>query len=88
MSPPGSASGAPRPLAAPVVPLPPALEAPARVTGRIVQIKAHDAREVEAILATLHAAGLEPEDLEIDRADLEDVFLEIMQGETPSRIAA
>jgi ABC-2 type transport system ATP-binding protein len=69
-------------------PLPATLRAPARVTGRIVQIKAHDAREVEAILATLHAAGLEPEDLEIGRADLEDVFLEIMQGETPPRIAA
>ena len=69
-------------------PLPPALEAQARVTGRIVQIKAHDAREVEAILAALLAAGCEPEDLEIGRADLEDVFLEIMQGETPPRIAA
>ncbi len=68
--------------------LPPALEAQARVTGRIVQIKAHDAREVEAILATLRGAGCEPEDLEIGRADLEDVFLEIMQGETPPRIAA
>ena len=69
-------------------PLPPQLAAQSRVTGRIVQIKAHDAREVEAILATLHAAGCEPEDLEIGRADLEDVFLEIMQGETPPRIAA
>jgi ABC-2 type transport system ATP-binding protein len=69
-------------------PLPPQLAAQSRVTGRIVQIKAHDAREVEAILATLHGAGCEPEDLEIGRADLEDVFLEIMQGETPPRIAA
>jgi ABC-2 type transport system ATP-binding protein len=69
-------------------PLPPQLAAQSRVTGRIVQIKAHDAREVEAILATLHAAGCEPEDLEIGRADLEDVFLEIMQGETPPRLAA
>ena len=32
-------------------PLPPALVANARVTGRIVQITAHDAREVESILA-------------------------------------
>ncbi|HUP06753.1 MAG TPA: ABC transporter ATP-binding protein [Caldimonas sp.] len=69
-------------------PLPPALQAQARVTGRIVQVKAHDAREVEAILATLRAAGCEPEDLEIGRADLEDVFLEIMQGESPVRVAA
>ena len=33
--------------------------------------------------AVLHAAGCEPEDLEIGRADLEDVFIEIMRGETP-----
>ena len=62
--------------------LPPQLAAQSRVTGRIVQIKAHDAREVEQVLATLRAAGCTPEDLEIGRADLEDVFLEIMQGET------
>ena len=57
------------------------------MTGRIVQIKAHDAREVEAILATLREAGGQPEDLEIGRADLEDVFLEIMQG-VPEQVAA
>jgi ABC-2 type transport system ATP-binding protein len=68
--------------------LPPALVANARVTGRIVQITAHDAREVESILALLLAAGCEPEDLEIGRADLEDVFIEIMRGETPARVAA
>jgi ABC-2 type transport system ATP-binding protein len=60
--------------------LPPALQAQARVTGRIVQITAHDAAEVETILASLRAAGCPVEELEIGRADLEDVFLEIMQG--------
>ena len=69
-------------------PLPPPLIANARVTGRIVQITAHDAREVESILAVLHGAGCEPEDLEIGRADLEDVFIEIMRGESPPRVAA
>ncbi len=69
-------------------PLPPALMANARITGRIVQITAHDAREVESILAVLHAAGCDPEDLEIGRADLEDVFIEIMRGESPPRVAA
>ena len=39
------------------------------------------------MLAVLHA-GCELEDLEIGRADLEDVFIEIMQGETPARVAA
>ena len=62
-------------------PLPPALQANARVTGRIVQIKTRNAAEVESVLATLRAAGGQPEDLEIGRADLEDVFLEIMHGE-------
>lgn len=60
-------------------PLPPSLAAQARVTGRIVQVTAHDAAEVEQVLATLRAAGCQPEDLEIGRADLEDVFLEIMK---------
>jgi ABC-2 type transport system ATP-binding protein len=69
------------------VPLPPSLAAQARVTGRIVQVKAHDAAEVEQVLATLRAAGCAPEDLEIGRADLEDVFLEIMQGDT-SKVTA
>ena len=62
--------------------LPTSLLAQSRVIGRIVQVKAHDAAEVEQVLATLRAAGCQPEDLEIGRADLEDVFLEIMQGET------
>jgi ABC-2 type transport system ATP-binding protein len=60
--------------------LPPALAANARVTGRIVQVTAHDAAEVESHLAALRAAGVAVEDLEIGRADLEDVFLEIMEG--------
>ena len=69
------------------VPLPPSLAAQARVTGRIVQVKAHDAVEVEHVLATLRAAGCAPEDLEIGRADLEDVFLEIMQGDSTKAAA-
>jgi ABC-2 type transport system ATP-binding protein len=61
-------------------PLPASLAAQARITGRIVQIKARDAAEVESLLAGLRAASVKVEDLEIGRADLEDVFLEIMQG--------
>ena len=60
--------------------LPPPLAARARVTGRIVQIAAHDAAEVESTLAALREAAVRVEDLEIGRADLEDVFVEIMQG--------
>jgi ABC-2 type transport system ATP-binding protein len=59
--------------------LPAALAALARVTGRSVQLTAHDAAEVEALLAALRSAGVRVEELEIGRADLEDVFIEIMQ---------
>ena len=60
--------------------LPASLAAQARVTGRVAQVTAHDATEVEAILGRLRVAGVKVEDLEIGRADLEDVFLEIMHG--------
>jgi ABC-2 type transport system ATP-binding protein len=58
--------------------LPAGVTTRARVTGRVVQVSAHDAAEVEKILAELRAGGVKIEDLEIGRADLEDVFLEIM----------
>ena len=60
--------------------LPNAVAAHARVTGRIAQVSAHDAAEVESILGQLRSAGVRVEDLEIGRADLEDVFLEIMSA--------
>ena len=68
--------------------LPPAVAAVARVTGRIVQAKAHDAAGVESLLALLRAEGVKVEDLEIGRADLEDVFLEIMQDAGSSSVAS
>lgn len=58
--------------------LPPALAQRARVTGRIVQFPAHDAREIEQYLAAVREAGLHAEDVEIRKADLEDVFLDVM----------
>ena len=60
-------------------PLPASIAAVARVTGRIVQATAHDAAEVESMLGSLRHSGVKIEDLEIGRADLEDVFLEIMR---------
>jgi ABC-2 type transport system ATP-binding protein len=59
--------------------LPPELAAGSRVTGRIVQMKVHEASDVERRLAALRGAGVRVEDLEIGRADLEDVFVEIME---------
>ncbi len=52
----------------------------ARVTGRIVQLPAHDAHEIEQYLAQIREAGLRVEDVEIRKADLEDVFLDVMSG--------
>ena len=61
--------------------LPPALAAEARVTGRIVQLRAQGALEIERYLAAVREAGLRVEDVEIRKADLEDVFLEVMATE-------
>jgi ABC-2 type transport system ATP-binding protein len=52
----------------------------ARVTGRIVQLPAHDAHQIEQYLAIIRQAGLRVEDVEIRKADLEDVFLDVMTG--------
>jgi len=69
--------------------LPPALAAQARITGRIVQLPAHDALEIERYLAAVREAGLRAEDIEIRKADLEDVFLEVMtQNRDPAERAA
>jgi len=62
-------------------PLPANLAERARVTGRFAQLSARDAGDVEAVLAQLREAGVPIEDLEIGRADLEDVFLDIMTAE-------
>jgi ABC-2 type transport system ATP-binding protein len=58
--------------------LPPLLAAKARITGRIVQLPAKDAHEVERYLAAVREAGLVAQDVEIRKADLEDVFLDVM----------
>jgi ABC-2 type transport system ATP-binding protein len=58
--------------------LPADLAARARVTGRIVQFPAQDAREIEGYLAAVREAGLQAQDVEISKADLEDVFLAVM----------
>src|SRR5438270_8096289 len=55
--------------------LPPEFEDKARVTGRIVQLPAHDAHEIERYLSVIRKAGLRVEDVEVRKADLEDVFL-------------
>ncbi len=58
--------------------LPADLAAKARITGRIVQFPAHHAVDIETYLAAVRQAGLVAEDVEIRKADLEDVFLDVM----------
>ena len=58
--------------------LPPELAAQARVTGRIVQFPAHDAAQIEHYLSAVRQAGLVAQDVEIRKADLEDVVLDVM----------
>lgn len=58
--------------------LPDDLAAKARITGRIVQFPAHNALEIEQYLAAVRSAGIEAQDVEIRKADLEDVFLDVM----------
>ena len=60
----------------------------ARVTGRIVQLPAHDALEIENYLAAIREAGLRVEDVEIRKPDLEDIFLDVMSVEYAQRVAA
>ena len=69
--------------------LPPHLAAQARITGRIVQFPAHNAREIEQYLAAIREAGLVAEDVEFRKADLEDVFLDVMnEGDVKAPLAA
>ena len=58
------------------------------LTGRIVQLPARNALEVEQLLASIREAGVAVEDVEMRKADLEDVFIDLMAGEqTPLEVA-
>ena len=61
--------------------LPPTLAAKARVTGRIVELPAQDSAEIEEQLRLLREAGVRVEDVEVRKADLEDVFIDLMHGQ-------
>jgi ABC-2 type transport system ATP-binding protein len=68
--------------------LPAHLAVQARITGRIVQFPAHNANEIEQYLAAIREAGLVAEDVEIRKADLEDVFLDVMNKKPAVETAA
>ena len=56
------------------------LAAKARITGRVVELPAQNPAEIEQHLCDLRQAGVMLEDIEIRKADLEDVFIKLMQG--------
>jgi len=51
------------------------------VSGDKYTLRVADYADVEPILATLRQAGVMIEDLRLQQADLEDVFIQIMEGE-------
>ena len=51
------------------------------LTGNKYTLRINDYAEVEPILATLRQAGTVIEDMQLHQADLEDVFIQIMEGE-------
>jgi ABC-2 type transport system ATP-binding protein len=61
--------------------LPAALAARARITGRIVHLSLRAADELEATLKILREAGVVLTDVEMRKADLEEVFLRLMAGQ-------
>ncbi len=56
----------------------------ARITGRFVQLPVAGPADVELVLAAMRQAGVAVEDLEMSKADLEDVFLELMNAQSSS----
>jgi len=68
--------------------LPPDQARLARVTGRIVELPVQDTDEIERQLAALRQGGVRVEDLEIRKADLEDVFITLMSAPRDSQAAA
>jgi len=68
--------------------LPIDLAVQARITGRVVQLPANDALAVERILARLREVGVSPEDIEIRKADLEDVFLDLTGAQARTAVPA
>jgi len=68
--------------------LPPQWADKARMTGRFVQLPVAGPADVENILVSMRQAGVVVEDLEMSKADLEDVFLELMNAQHSSEAQA
>lgn len=51
------------------------------VSGNLYTLRVNEYSDVEPILATMRRAGVVIEEMQLQQADLEDVFLQIMEGE-------
>jgi ABC-2 type transport system ATP-binding protein len=51
------------------------------VTGRIVHLPVAHSQDLEPTLKALREAGVQLQDIEIRKADLEEVFLRLMAGQ-------
>jgi len=51
------------------------------VSGRKYTLRINDYHEIEPILVTLRQSGVAVDDMQLHQADLEDVFIQIMEGE-------
>lgn len=60
----------------------------ARMTGRFVQLPVAGPADVELVLAAMRQAGVVVEDLEMSKADLEDVFLELMNAQSEPAVSS
>ena len=68
--------------------LPNEIAGKARITGRVVQLPVNNALEIEQYLAAVREAGVTVEDVEIRKADLEDVFIDVMNRSSSAEVAA
>ena len=50
--------------------------------GNKYTLRVNDYSEVEGILARLREAGAEIDEMQLQQADLEDIFIQIMEGES------
>jgi len=50
--------------------------------GNTYTLRVNDYNEVEGILARLRESGAEIDEMQLQQADLEDIFIQIMEGES------
>jgi ABC-2 type transport system ATP-binding protein len=57
------------------------------VGGNKYTLRVNDYNEVEGILARLREAGATIDEMQLQQADLEDIFIQIMEGESQAGVS-